>query len=121
VELVRFSGGEHSGLLVEAPADVAERLPVMRFVVLAGGQLFDPVEQCRIPGTRVVRWPGQPPSTAAPAAKLAAPVPARAADLDRVAVGREVASRPAAPAAASRPRRTPPGAPVFRSGRARES
>jgi hypothetical protein len=118
VELVRFSGGEHSGLLVEAPAEVAERLPLMRFVVLAGGQLYDPVEQCRIPGTRVVRRPGRTPAAAAPVAPAAAPPVAppvvAARGEQEIASAWSDAIRPAARPG---PRPAPPGAPVFRSAR----
>jgi hypothetical protein len=136
VERVRFTGGEHSGLVVEAPPDIAERLPLMRFAVMAGGQLFDLVEQCRIPGTRVVARPGDAPEAPLPTTPgpvrrktgdrgsvgtaMAISVPAAGPAVVAAPVGRGV--RPAAPdeedgAAAPRPRRVPPGAPVFRSAR----
>jgi hypothetical protein len=126
VELVRFTGGEHSGLVVEAPYAVAERLPVMRFEVLAGGQLYDPVAQCRIPGTRVVTRPGEPPAVApvvalpSPAHGAADPAPAVpsvvAAPVEQGSA-RAFSDAKDVLAAASRPRPVPPGAPVFRSAR----
>jgi hypothetical protein len=136
VDLVRFTGGEHSGLVVEAPSELAARLPAMRFVVLAGGELFDPVGQRRIPGARVVRRTGES-RVSAPSARRPRGVPARTADVETAVVDPGVTAVPAvseveaavvrgaAPAgpdedpvvAVSRPRLPAPGVPVFRSAR----
>jgi hypothetical protein len=67
VEIVQFSGGEHHGLVVEAPAALAARLPRMRFTVTAAGQLFDLEEQCRLREARVITRPGATRPTPAPA------------------------------------------------------
>ncbi|MCO1655536.1 hypothetical protein [Pseudonocardia humida] len=77
VEIVRFSGGEHDGLVVEAPPHIAARLHAMRFEVLATGRLYDLTDQCRIPGARAVAPPAVPPA-APPAATPPVAVPAAA-------------------------------------------
>ncbi len=73
-EIVQFSGGEHHGLVVEAPAELAARLPGMRFTVTAAGQLFDLEEQCRLREVRVITRPGA--TRPAPAPKPAPKPPA---------------------------------------------
>lgn len=99
-EIVTFNGGEHDGLAVRVPTDVAARLPRMTFQVLAGGGLFDVDAGVRIPGAKVVPPPTRPAAQSAPA-----PAPA-----------------PAPPPLAARqepapPRRPAPGLPLFRPAR----
>lgn len=104
---VRFSGGEHSGLVVQAPPDLAERLPDMKFVVLAGGQLYDLVEQCRLREARVIVRPGQqPPAGPSPVPAVVPPEPA-------VPEQPVLVAQPAPP----RPRLAAPGAPLFQPAR----
>jgi hypothetical protein len=94
---LRFTGGPHSGLVVEAPADVVQRLPHMTFEVTAAGGLFDVVAQARIRGVRVVARPGEAPPV--PPARQVAAVP-------------ESATLPSA--SVPRPKRVPTvGAPQF--------
>lgn len=111
---VRFSGGEHSGLVVEAPAELADRLPGMRFTVLASGQLFDLVEQCRMREVRVIRRAGEPPVAVAPL------VPAQAAPAVVVPEPDpepEPAPLVTVPVVPATPRMAAPGLPMFRSAR----
>lgn len=61
LETVRFSGGTHHGLVVQAPPGIAARLHDMDFEVTAAGGLFDRIEQVRIRGVRVVARPGETP------------------------------------------------------------
>ena len=121
VEIVRFSGGEHDGLVVEAPAHVAERLHAMRFEVLATGRLYDLAEERRIPGARAIT-PPQPRPAPAPR-PVAIPAPAPPADLSTTAVLEPQAPvevprfADPEPPAPRRPALPPPSMPLFRSGR----
>src|SRR3954447_11221949 len=67
VEIVRFSGGVHHGLVVEAPAHIAARLHAVSFEVLATGRLYDTIRQRRIPGARVITAATERPQTPPPA------------------------------------------------------
>lgn len=111
VEIVRFSGGELSGLVVEAPADLAWRLPDMKLTVTAAGQLYDLVAQCRLREVRVIARPGTPP----PAAPLPVPAPAEAEVVEPEPEPVPIAVT--VPTQAVPPRRPAPGAPLFMSAR----
>jgi hypothetical protein len=129
VEIVRFSGGEHDGLVVEAPAHVAERLHAMRFEVLATGRLYDLTEERRIPGARAITPPEpraipapRPPAIPSPAPPVD-PAVDPAVDLAATAVLEPPAPveaprfADAEPPAPRRPVLPPPSMPLFRSGR----
>jgi hypothetical protein len=103
VDIVRFTGGEHHGLVVEAPAAVAAQLHAMKFEVLASGRLYDVARQRRIPGARVLAEPPAPPIAPPPPEPVAVVVPA---------------DPPPAPRRTD-PIRQAPGAPVFRPARPR--
>ena len=132
LEIVRFTGGEHDGLVVEAPPHVAARLHVMRFEVLATGRLYDLVEQCRIPGARAVTPPvAAPPAAPAPVTTppVAAPavvVPAPTSSPEQQATAVLEPPAPAAPQVldfavepVAQRRAAPPAPtmPVFQPGR----
>jgi hypothetical protein len=119
VEIVRFTGGEHDGLVVEAPAHVAERLHAMRFEVLATGRLYDLTDQCRIPGARAITPPAPRPAPEVEApvpAAVAIPAPAPSPEQPATAVLEPPALMP--PPAPRRAVPPLPTMPVFQPGRA---
>jgi hypothetical protein len=75
VEIVRFSGGVHHGLVVEAPSHVAARLHTLSFEVLATGRLYDTARQRRIPGARVISAATEQPQAPPPAAPAPSTTP----------------------------------------------
>lgn len=109
METVRFTGGQHHGLIVQAPAHIAERLHAMSFEVLATGQLYDTARQCRIPGTRAVNATPQPVPKPAPVIAVAAPEPAAPAPVLDL-------TPPSAPATTA-PRPAPVAMPLFQPAR----
>jgi hypothetical protein len=111
---IRFSGGEHNGLIVEAPLELADRLPGMRFTVLASGQLFDLAEQRRMREVRLISRPGAQPEISRPISPTAT---SPEADVD---VKPELPEPPdvAPPVPPSRPPLATPGLPLFRTARA---
>jgi hypothetical protein len=125
VEIVRFTGGEHDGLVVEAPAHVAERLHVTRFEVLASGRLYDLAEERRIPGARAITPPEPRPAPVPAPAPLPAAIPSPAPPVDLAATAvleppspveapRFAAPEPPAP---RRPVPPLPTMPLFQPGR----
>ena len=104
VETVRFTGGQHHGLVVQAPPHIAERLHSMKFEVLATGQLYDLARQQRIPHTRAIT----PAPAPAPVAAAAVPEPATSAP------ELPILDRTPAPAPTTRPA---PAMPVFQPAR----
>ncbi|WP_214401766.1 hypothetical protein [Pseudonocardia lacus] len=125
LEIVRFTGGEHDGLVVEAPPHVAERLHATRFEVLATGRLYDLTDQCRIPGARAITPPTAPATTKPaaepmPAAVIPSPTPSPEQPATSVAepvAPADVPLREPAPAAQRRAVPAVPTMPVFQPGR----
>jgi hypothetical protein len=112
MEIVRFSGGELNGLVVEAPHELAAQLPFMKLALTAAGQLLDIDEQRRIRDARVLRRPGEHTPEPAPAAPPApAPTPTTSTPAAE--------PRPPQPAPAPAPAQRPPVAlaPVFLAAR----
>jgi hypothetical protein len=112
VEIVRFTGGELSGLVVEAPSELAERLPGMKLTVTAAGQLYDLVGQCRLREARVIARPGEQPP--APPARPTPPAPVKKPAKAEPALTLAPPETAPQPATARRPA---PGVPLFRPAR----